>query len=273
MAYILETKNLHVNYGGIIALRGVNIKVPKGQIVAILGANGAGKTTLLRTISGLVAVKDGTVHYDGKNITKRDPEKIVKDGISHVPEGRKIFGELTVYENLKIGGFTVKGEELPWSQIDELAKTKRLMKQFDTHSEDSKDPILRLNRQEMFMQNLAYVYQLFPVLKERSHQTASTLSGGEMQMLAIGRALMGSPQLLILDEPSLGLAPLIVKSIFEIVKRLKDKGISILIVEQNALQTLKIADYAYVMQIGRVVREDKADILIRDQKLIEAYLG
>ena len=273
MDYILETKNLHVNYGGILALRGVSIKVPKGQIVAILGANGAGKTTLLKTISGLVRSKEGSIHYFEKDITKKDPEKIVLDGISHVPEGRRIFGELTVYENLKIGGFTVNPEELPWSEIADEAKTKRLLKQVESKRIDNNDPLVRLNRNEMFLQNLSYVYHLFPVLKERRNQIASTLSGGEMQMLAIGRALMGSPKLLILDEPSLGLAPLIVKSIFEIVNKLKHRGISVLIVEQNALQTLKIADYAYVMQIGKVVREDKADILIRDQKLIEAYLG
>jgi branched-chain amino acid transport system ATP-binding protein len=273
MEYILKTENLHVSYGGIIALRGVNISVPKGQIIAILGANGAGKTTLLKTISNSVQSNEGKVIFLGEDITKRPMEKIVMDGISHVPEGRRIFGDLTVYENLKIGAFTLKNKDILWDEIYEETKSPRLLKLYETVKQDNSNPELVLNKKEAFIQNLNYIYDLFPVLKERKQQTASTLSGGEMQMLAIARALMGSPKLLILDEPSLGLAPLIIRDIFEIIEKLKSAGISILIVEQNALQTLKIADYAYILQVGRVVREDKASVLIRDKDLIEAYLG
>ncbi len=273
MDNILKTENLHVNYGGIIALRGVSINVPKGNIVAILGANGAGKTTLLRTISNAVSSSEGKVIYEGKDITKKPMEKIVKDGISHVPEGRRIFGDLTVFENLKIGGFTVDKTIINWLEVEEEAKTKRLLQLYEKSKNELEDFEVVLSKKETFLQNLANVYKLFPVLKERKKQVASTLSGGEMQMLAIARALMGSPKLLILDEPSLGLAPLIIKDIFEIIKKLKDLGISILIVEQNALQTLKIADYAYILQVGKVVREGKAEILINDKELIEAYLG
>ncbi|WP_376739685.1 ABC transporter ATP-binding protein [Hujiaoplasma nucleasis] len=268
---MLKTEDLHVSYGGIRALRGVNINIPQGEIVAILGANGAGKTTLLRTISGLVKSEQGKVIYLDNNITKAPVEKIVKNGILHVPEGRQIFEDLSVFENLKIGAFSTEKKEMKFQNLD--SDVQKLVIQRLKQLSIKDNPTVILNKQEAFMQNLSFVYRLFPVLKERKSQIATTLSGGEMQMLAIGRALMGSPKLLILDEPSLGLAPLIIKSIFETITMLKEQGLSILIVEQNALQTLKIADYAYVLQIGKVVKEGKAKDLIKDHSLIEAYLG
>lgn len=232
---LLEVKNLKVAYGAIEALKGVTLEVHEGSIVAILGANGAGKTSLLKKISGLIPANEGEIIFVGEDITKLAPEKITKKGIVQSPEGRQIFGELTVYENLMIGAFTV-----------------------------GKDTI---------KESLERVYKYFPVLKERKDQVAVSLSGGEQQMLAIGRALMGKPKLLILDEPSLGLAPLIVKSIFEIIKELNAEGTTVLIVEQNALQTLKIANYAYVLQVGKIIKEGESDVLIKDPELIEAYLG
>lgn len=271
MDYILKTENIHVSYGGILALKGVDIKIPKGQIVAILGANGAGKTTLLRTISGVVRSNQGQILFEGVDITKTPVEKIVKEGISHVPEGRQIFGDLSVIENLRIGAFTSVSKEMLFEQLND--EVKELVKLRLKRNDIKLDEVVVLNKNEVYLQNLDFVFKLFPVLKERQIQVASTLSGGEMQMLAIARALMGNPKLLILDEPSLGLAPLIIKDIFETIKNLKASGLSILIVEQNALQTLKIADYAYVLQVGNVVREDKAEVLIKDKALIEAYLG
>jgi len=232
---LLEIKNLKVAYGAIEALKGVNLEVHEGSIVAILGANGAGKTSLLKKISGLIPANEGEILFAGEDITKVAPEKITKKGIVQSPEGRQIFGDLTVYENLMIGAFTVGKDTIKGS--------------------------------------LERVYKYFPVLKERKDQVALSLSGGEQQMLAIGRALMGKPKLLILDEPSLGLAPLIVKSIFEIVKELNAEGTTVLIVEQNALQTLKIANYAYVLQVGKMIKEGESDVLIKDPELIEAYLG
>jgi len=219
----------------------------------------------------VVKSESGENSYFGKNITNSPIEKIVKNGISHVPEGRQIFGDLSVYDNLKIGAFTALKKEMNWNDLDVNVQhmVKRRLKQLNVGD----NPLIELDKQEVFEQNLSFVYRLFPVLEERKTQVATTLSGGEMQMLAIARALMGSPRLLILDEPSLGLAPLIIKSIFETITMLKEQGISILIVEQNALQTLKIADYAYVLQIGHVVKEGKASDLIKDHGLIEAYLG
>jgi branched-chain amino acid transport system ATP-binding protein len=268
MSDILTVKGLSVSYGAIKALRKINISIYEGTIVAILGANGAGKTTLLKTISGIVSAEDGSIFFDGQDISNTQAEKIVIKGISHVPEGRQIFNDLSVYENLKIGGFSVKEKEV---NIDTLSK--RLKQKVTKRLKNLDKEMIRLTKEETIIHNFDLVYKFFPVLKERKNQVASTLSGGEMQMLAIGRALMGSPKLLILDEPSLGLAPLIIKDIFNIIKQLKKQGISILIVEQNALQTLKIADYAYVLQLGSVVRAGKTDELIKDQKLIEAYLG
>ncbi len=270
MNTILNVDDLHVSYGAIRALRGVNLAVPKGEIIAILGANGAGKTTLLKTISGIVPAQVGTISFDGTNITNIAVEKITNQGISHAPEGRQIFSDMTVLENLKIGGFTLKSDAVKGSDIPLNIRTKRIKTLIRSVGEDTP---FELTKNEMMEYNLERVYTLFPVLFERKHQVASTLSGGEMQMLAIGRALMGNPSLLILDEPSLGLAPLIVKNIFNIIKELKSMGMSVLIVEQNALQTLKISDYAYVLQLGKVVKEGKASDLIKDTELIEAYLG
>jgi len=232
----LRIKNLKVRYGSIEALKGINISVKESQIVALLGSNGAGKTTTLRKISGVLEATEGTVEFFGKDITKMAINKIASLGIIQSPEGRQVFNDLTVEENLRTGAYTIKDR-------------KTIEKNF--------------NR----------VYNYFPVLKERKNQIASTLSGGEQQMLAIGRALMGSPKLLLLDEPSLGLAPLIVKNIFEIIKEIKKDGTTVLIVEQNASQTLKIADYAYVLEVGKIIMEGTGDELKDNPQLIEAYLG
>ncbi len=233
---ILKISDLVVNYGPISAIKGISLEVLPNQVVAILGANGAGKTTLLRTISGLVKSQSGTISYHGKDISKLEPEKITAAKISQSPEGRQIFYDLNVLENLMTGAFTLK----------DSGQVKK---------------------------NLQYVFELFPILKEREKQVAGTLSGGEQQMLAIARALMSSPEVLLLDEPSLGLAPLIVKSILEKTKEIAKSGVSVIIVEQNAKQTLKIADYAYVLELGRISQEGPAEELIQSTKLIEAYLG
>lgn len=238
---LLSIKDLSVSYGPIQALKHVDIDVHDGSIVAILGANGAGKTTLLKKVSGIVEADQGSIAFDGEDITTLAPEKITKRGVIQSPEGRQIFPDLTVYENLIVGAFTVKSGEK--------------------------------KRSEIIKKNLDIVFETFPVLKERQGQISASLSGGEQQMLAIGRALMNTPKLLVLDEPSLGLAPMIVKNIFEIIKRLNEAGTTVLIVEQNALQTLKIADYAYVLQVGSVIKEGDAKTLINDPELIEAYLG
>lgn len=232
----LTLDNIHVSYGNIRALKNVSINVPEGKIVALLGANGAGKTTTLKSISGLVNVSNGQIKMNGEVVSNLMPSKITQKGIVQSPEGRQIFPDLTVEENLKIGAFTIKSKK-------------------------------EVNN------NYEKVYNYFPVLKERKKQIAGTLSGGEQQMLAIGRALMASPKILLLDEPSLGLAPLIVKDIFRIVKEINQEGTTVLIVEQNALQTLKIADYAYVLEVGEVSMEGPASLLIKDKKLIDAYLG
>lgn len=232
----LSIENLKVNYGSIEAVKGINITVPEGKTVALLGSNGAGKTTTLKKISGMVQSSAGKIKYFDEDITNMHPENITKLGIIHTPEGRQIFMDLTVEENLRIGSFTLK---------------------------DKKE----------IKGNFEKVYRYFPVLKERKSQISSTLSGGEQQMLAIGRALMASPKLLLLDEPSLGLAPLIVQDIFKIINDIKKEGTTVLIVEQNALQTLKISDYAYVLKVGEVNVEGDAKQLIKDPKLIEAYLG
>jgi len=264
MEPILKIHDLHVSYGVIQALKGVNINVPRGQITAILGANGGGKSTLLKTISGIVKEASGELIYQGQSIHKMSPEKRTQKGIIHVPEGRHIFGELTVFENLMIGAFTVKKGEVYVSQLTDTLKKA---------TEGQAGEKRTLSKKQIIANNLEKVFNYFPVLKERQNQMAITLSGGEQQMLAIGRALMATPELLILDEPSLGLAPLIVQSIFKILKDLNQTGISILIVEQNALQTLKIADYGYVIQVGKLVKEGPADQLLKDPALIEAYLG
>ena len=232
----LSISNLRVKYGAIEALKGVDIIVHEGSIVALLGANGAGKTTTLRTISGLVPADSGSIEFYGKPIHTLEPEKIAGLGIAQSPEGRQVFRDLTVEENLRVGAFTVK------------------------------------NRKQI-TSNFERVYGYFPVLKTRRKQIASTLSGGEQQMLAIGRALMSSPKILLLDEPSLGLAPLIVQDIMRIVKEIASEGTTVIIVEQNAAQTLKIADYGYVLEVGTLTMQGPANELANDPKLIQAYLG
>ena len=232
----LSIKGLIVRYGAVEALKGVDIEVKEGEIVALLGANGAGKTSTLRTISGLVEAAEGSIKLYDVEIAGVEAEKIASNGIAQSPEGRAVFRDFTVEENLKIGAFT-------------LSNKVQIQKNFDR------------------------VYRYFPVLKERKDQVASTLSGGEQQMLAIARALMSSPKLLLLDEPSLGLAPLIVQDIMKIVKEIKEEGTTIIIVEQNAAQTLKIADYAYLLELGQIKTHGYADELRNDPKLIEAYLG
>ena len=232
----LEIRNLKVSYGAIHALKGIDLTVYEGDVVAILGANGAGKTTTLKKISGIIDAEEGSIKLYGQDITKMEPEKIARLGISMSPEGRAVFKDLTVEENLKAGAFTLKDKA-------------RIKKNFER------------------------VYSYFPVLQERKNQVSSTLSGGEQQMLAIGRALMGSPKVLLLDEPSLGLAPLIVQDIMKIVKEIKEEGTTVVIVEQNAAQTLKIADYGYVVELGSISTHGKASVLANDPKLVEAYLG
>jgi branched-chain amino acid transport system ATP-binding protein len=236
MGNVLEVNDLVIDYGIIRALKGINLKVEEGSIVAILGANGAGKSTTIRAINGIVKAKSGTIKFNGQDITNTEPYKLAAKGIIQSPEGRLIFRGLTVEENLLVGAYTTKSKKLIKTLLEE-------------------------------------VYDYFPVLKERKKQQASTLSGGEQQMLAIGRALMGQPKILLLDEPSLGLAPLIVRDIFNIISALKKRGITILIVEQNAYQTLKIADYVYVLELGKIKTEGYASELIKDEALIKAYLG
>ena len=229
-------KDYPVGNGVVHALKGIDLTVPEGQIVAILGANGAGKTSLLKTVSGLLKPSSGEIIYEGQKIAGKAAHKVAKQGIMQSPEGRFVLVGLTVEENLLVGGYNIKSKA-------ELAR------------------------------NFERVYSLFPRLKERAKQQSSTLSGGEQQMLAIGRALMGSPKLLILDEPSLGLAPLLIKDIFKTLVKIKEEGTTILIVEQNALATLKIADYAYVLELGKISMHGKAKDLLKDERLIAAYLG
>lgn len=245
--YILEIKDLEIDYNIVKAVKGINMNVEKGTIVAILGANGAGKTSTIRSISGFTKVKDGKIIYNGEEIQNQHAYKIVQKGIMQSPEGRMILNGLTVEENLLVGAYSID------SQTDNNG--------------------VKIPRKTRIKGLLNEVYGYFPILLERRKQQASTLSGGEQQMLAIGRALMGAPELLLLDEPSLGLAPLVIRDIFNIIKKIKDDGRTILIVEQNARQTLKIADYAYVLEIGKIKIEGKAKDLLNDKDLISAYLG
>ncbi|ERJ11813.1 ABC transporter ATP-binding protein [Haloplasma contractile] len=268
---ILKVTDVDVSYGAIHALKNVNITVKENSITTILGSNGGGKSTLLKSISRLLPLNNGSIEFEDKDITKLSPEKVTQMGIIHVPEGRQIFGDITVYENLMIGAFTVKKGMVSLENIHQDAMTPRIKKLIETNKTSEEEVLL--TRKEIIHNNLMRVYDYFPVLKERKDQVAMSLSGGEQQMLAIGRALMGTPKLLILDEPSLGLAPLIVKNIFNILKQLRNDGITILIVEQNALQTLKIADYAYVIRIGDIIKQGKASDMINDPELLEAYLG
>ena len=236
---MLQVRDLHVYYGGLHALKGVNLEVKKGEIVAIIGRNGAGKTTLLNSLSGLVRAKKGSILFRGREITGLKPHQIVELGLYQVPEGRLIFSPLTVLENLELGAYLRTTPE-------ERKKT---------------------------LEDMEYVLELFPILKERLHQQAGTLSGGEQQMLAIGRALVGKTKLLILDEPSLGLAPMVVKEIFQIIARLRRDGGTILLVEQNARAALAISDRAYVMEAGRVVMEGPSQELLGREEVQKAYLG
>ncbi len=253
--YVLEVKDLVVDYGVIRALKGINLKVKKGSIVAILGANGAGKTTTIRTINGVVKAASGEILFEEKNIINSLPYKLANKGIIQSPEGRLILNGLTVEENLLVGAYSVKSETV--ETTDDQGNTIKKRK----------------SAKKLINETLEEVYGYFPILKERKKQQASTLSGGEQQMLAIGRALMSRPKLLLLDEPSLGLAPLIVQEIFAIIKRIKEQGNTILIVEQNAFQTLKIADYVYVLEIGKVKTEGTSEELMKDNQLVAAYLG
>jgi branched-chain amino acid transport system ATP-binding protein len=245
--YILEIKDLEIDYNIVKAVKGINMNVEKGTIVAILGANGAGKTSTIRSISGFTKVKQGKIIYNGEEIQNQHAYKIVQKGIMQSPEGRMILSGLTVEENLLVGAYSI------------AATTNEIG--------------IKLSRKMRIKSLLTEVYGYFPILLERRKQQASTLSGGEQQMLAIGRALMGSPELLLLDEPSLGLAPLIIRDIFNIIKKIKEDGRTILIVEQNARQTLKIADYAYVLEVGKIKIEGKASDLLNDKDLVSAYLG
>lgn len=232
----LEIRDLCVSYGGIRALKGVSLSVDEGQIVTLIGANGAGKSTTLRAISGLQKAQSGSILYGGEELTNLPAKEIVRRGIIHVPEGRRVFPDMTVAENLKIGAFL---------RTDQAA----------------------------IAQDLDYVYSLFPRLKERSWQLAGTLSGGEQQMLAVGRALMSRPKVLMMDEPSLGLAPLIVKDIFSIIRRVNQDGITVLLIEQNANAALRIADYGYVLETGTIALSGTGEELLRNESVREAYLG
>lgn len=249
---LLEIKNLNVKYGFIQALNNVNIQIEEGQMVALLGANGAGKSSLLKAIIGNAkSQKDSEIIFNGKDITKAKSYNISKMGIGISPESRQILQGLTVEENLLIGAYNLKGKVVT----------------------DENGNNIKVSKKQHLQENFRRVYDLFPILEERKKQQASTLSGGEQQMLAVGRALMSSPKLLLLDEPSLGLAPLIIKDIFDIFVEIKKQGTTILIVEQNALATLKIADYAYVLEIGKVTMEGNSQELLNDDNLVTAYLG
>ena len=233
---MLKIENLHVSYGGIKALRGISLEVPDGKIVTLIGANGAGKSTTLRTISGLVKADSGSITYDGQELLGKPINKILEAGIAQSPEGRRVFANLTVLENLKIGAYLRK----------------------------DKDGIEK---------DLKWVYELFPRLEERSWQLAGTLSGGEQQMLAVGRALMSRPKVLMMDEPSLGLAPLVVQGIFDIIRTINKEGVTVLLIEQNANMALKVADLAYVLETGTITKFGTGAELLADESIKEAYLG
>tara|TARA_R110002072_G_scaffold252623_1_gene411438 strand:- start:339 stop:1112 length:774 start_codon:yes stop_codon:yes gene_type:complete len=234
---ILKVRNIETFYGPIMAIRGISLDVRQGQIVTVLGANGAGKTTILKTISGIMDPQKGVVEFDGHEIQKRDPDWVMRQGVSHVPEGREVFPFLSVHENLMMGAYTR-------SDRDAIARDVEL------------------------------VYSYFPILKERASQPAGQLSGGEQQMLSISRALMARPKLMLLDEPSLGLSPRLVKEIFAIIKRLNvEQGMTMLLVEQNANIALHTADFGYVLEVGRIVMEDTTENLLQKEDIREFYLG
>lgn len=231
---LLEVKGLHVNYGAIEAIKGIDLYVNKGEVVTILGANGAGKTTTLRTISGLLKASEGSIIFDGKEITQIPAHEIVSLGMSHSPEGRRVFGTLSVEENLMMGAYSLK--------------------KYDATTLD-------------------WIYEILPRLYERKKQLAGTLSGGEQQMLAIGRAIMSKPKLLILDEPSLGLAPVLVKVIFKAIKEISKSGVTVLLVEQNAKAALKLANRGYVLELGKITHSGSSEELLNSEMIQEAYLG
>lgn len=233
---MLEVKDLEVYYGVIQAIKGVSFHVEQGEVIALIGANGAGKTTILHTVTGLLSPKKGHIMFEGKDITKVPAHKIVSMGMAHVPEGRRVFAELSVYENLKMGAYTRKDR----SEIEE---------------------------------SLNNVYKRFPRLEERKNQMAGTLSGGEQQMLAMGRALMSQPKIILMDEPSMGLSPILVNEIFDIIQEVSKSGTTVLLVEQNAKKALSIADRAYVLETGRIALEGRAEDLLRDDSIKKAYLG
>ena len=233
---MLEIKDLEVYYGVIQAIKGISFEVNKGEVIALIGANGAGKTTILHTITGLLSPKKGSVIYEGTDITKIPAHKIVSLGMAHVPEGRRVFADLSVYENLKMGAYTRKDK----NEVEET---------------------------------LEKVYERFPRLKERKNQMAGTLSGGEQQMLAMGRALMSKPKIILMDEPSMGLSPILVNEIFDIIQEVSKSGTTVLLVEQNAKNALSIADRAYVLETGKIVLDGKAEDLLNDDSIKKAYLG
>lgn len=235
MKTLLKVSNIETYYGQIQALKGVSLQVEEGKIVTLLGANGAGKSTTMKTIAGLLKPKQGSVEFSGEDVTGLRPDQLLRKGVALVPEGRAILSSMTVIENLDMGAYHRKDKNVE--------------------------------------KDLEDVMQRFPILKERQLQAAGTLSGGQQQMLAIARALLSKPKLLLLDEPSMGLAPLIVAEIFNIIKEIKDAGTTVLLVEQNAKQALKIADYGYVMETGKIIIEGKASDLLEDPRIVEAYLG
>ena len=233
---MLEVKDLQVYYGVIQALKGISFEVNQGEVIALIGANGAGKTTTLQTLTGIIPSKAGKISVEGKDITKTPAHKIVEMGMAHVPEGRRVFADMTVYENLLMGAYTRKDK-------NEIA------------------------------QSLENVYKRFPRLKERKNQRAGTLSGGEQQMLAMGRALMSKPRIILMDEPSMGLSPIFVNEIFDIIKEVSEGGTTVLLVEQNAKKALSIADRAYVMETGNITLSGKAEDLLNNESVQKAYLG
>lgn len=233
---MLKIENLHIKYGAIHAVKGIDIEVNEGEIVTLIGANGAGKTSILKALSGLEKPSEGTITYEGNVLNKMSAQDIMKLGISHVPEGRRIFADMTVLENLELGAYQRK----------------------------DKDGIKL---------DLEAVYQRFPILKERKHQSAGTLSGGEQQMLAMGRALMSKPKMILLDEPSMGLAPILVREIFSIIQDIKQQGVTVLLVEQNARMALSVADRAYVLETGNIVMSGTGAELAASEDIQKAYLG
>ena len=233
---MLEVKDLEVSYGMIQAIKGISFEVNQGEVIALIGANGAGKTTILHTVTGLLAPKAGKIMFEGRDITKVPAHKIVTMGMAHVPEGRRVFAQLSVYENLKMGAYTRKDKQ----EIEET---------------------------------LEHVYERFPRLKERRNQMAGTLSGGEQQMLAMGRALMSKPKIILMDEPSMGLSPIFVNEIFDIIREVSASGTTVLLVEQNAKKALAIADRAYVLETGKIALSGDADKLMNDDSIKKAYLG